>query len=98
MQENILSSGTLMRSCWKNSKTFYLPLIPILLFYKKPPVYNPQMGVGIRKKGMRKHNRTGTNYGKFKSQGTANYFDDEGKRFPQSRLEIYNGDRTTEPA
>lgn len=68
----------------------------ILLFYKKPPVYNPQMGIGIRKKGMRKHNRTGTNYGKFATQGAASYFDDQGKRFPQSVIEISNGDRTKE--
>ncbi len=68
----------------------------VLLFYKKPPIYNPQMGVGIRKKGNRKHNRIGTNYGKFASQGTTSYFDDKGKRFPQSVIEITNGDRTKE--
>jgi site-specific DNA-methyltransferase (adenine-specific) len=68
----------------------------ILVFYIKPPVYNPQMGVGIRKRGIRKHNRTGRNYGKFATQGTSYYFDDEGKRFPQSVIEITNGDRTKE--
>jgi site-specific DNA-methyltransferase (adenine-specific) len=68
----------------------------ILVFYKQLPTYNPQMGVGVRKKGMRKHDRNGTNYGKFATQGTSNYFDDEGKRFPQSVIEFTNGDRTKE--
>ena len=68
----------------------------ILVFYRKLPTYNPQMGVGIRKKGMRKHDRNGTNYGKFATQGTSSYFDDEGKRFPQSVIDFSNGDRTSE--
>ena len=68
----------------------------ILVFYRKLPTYNPQMGIGIRKKGMRKHDRNGTNYGKFATQGTSNYFDDEGKRFPQSVIDFSNGDRTSE--
>ena len=68
----------------------------ILVFYRKLPTYNPQMGLGIRKKGMRKHDRNGTNYGKFATQGTSNYFDDEGKRFPQSVIDFSNGDRTKE--
>lgn len=37
----------------------------ILIFYHKPPTYNPIMGVGVRKKGVRKADRNGTNYGKF---------------------------------
>ena len=68
----------------------------ILLFYRKLPTYNPQMGVGLRKKGNRKHDRNGTNYGKFATEGTSNYFDDEGKRFPQSVIDFSNGDRTSE--
>lgn len=68
----------------------------ILVFYRSLPTYNPQMGVGLRKKGNRKHDRNGTNYGSFATEGTSNYFDDEGKRFPQSVLDFTNGDRTTE--
>lgn len=68
----------------------------ILVFYRQLPTYNPQMGVGVRKKGMRKHDRNGTNYGKFATQGTSNYFDDKGQRFPQSVVEFTNGDRTKE--
>lgn len=68
----------------------------ILVFYRKLPTYNPQMGVGIRKKGNRKHDRNGTNYGRFATEGTSNYFDDEGKRFPQSVIDFSNGDRTSE--
>ena len=68
----------------------------ILVFYRKLPTYNPQMGVGLRKKGNRKHDRNGTNYGRFATEGTSNYFDDEGKRFPQSVIDFSNGDRTIE--
>jgi len=68
----------------------------ILVFYKQLPIYNPQMGVGLRKKGNRKHDRNGTNYGRFSTEGTSNYFDDEGKRFPQSVIDFSNGDRTKE--
>ena len=68
----------------------------ILVFYRTLPTYNPQMGVGIRKKGMRKHDRNGTNYGRFATEGQSNYFDDKGKRFPQSVLDYSNGDRTKE--
>lgn len=68
----------------------------ILIFYKSLPVYNPQMGVGLRKKGNRKHDRNGTNYGRFSTEGTSNYFDDEGKRFPQSVIDFSNGDRQSE--
>lgn len=68
----------------------------ILVFYKALPTYNPQMGVGVRKKGNRKHDRNGTNYGRFATEGTSNYFDDKGKRYPQSVLDFSNGDRTSE--
>lgn len=67
----------------------------ILLFYKKLPTYNPQMGVGLRKKGVRKADRNGTNYGKF-AVNKDDYYDDEGKRFPQSVIDFSNGDRTHE--
>lgn len=68
----------------------------ILVFYRSLPTYNPQMGVGIRKKGIRKHDRTGTNYGKFATQEKADYFDDKGKRYPQSVIDFSNGNKTTD--
>lgn len=67
----------------------------ILVFYRTLPVYNPQMGVGLRKKGIRKADRNGTNYGKF-AVNKDDYFDDEGKRFPQSIIDFSNGDRQSE--
>lgn len=67
----------------------------ILIFYDHLPTYNPQMGVGIRKKGMRKNDRNGGCYNDF-NQNRIEPFDDEGKRFPQSVIEITNGDRTIE--
>lgn len=67
----------------------------VLIFYKNPGTYNPQMGVGVRKKGVRKADRNGDNYGKFAIEIDEKY-DDEGKRFPQSVVEITNGDRTKE--
>jgi len=68
----------------------------ILVFYKKLPVYNPQMGIGKRKKGKRKNNRNGTNYGKFSINDLVEKFDDKGTRYPQSVIEFTNGDRTKE--
>lgn len=68
----------------------------ILVFYKKLPIYNPQMGTGIRKKGRATNDRTNTNYGKFGTDKEFHYFDDEGKRYPQSVLDFTNGDRTSE--
>lgn len=67
----------------------------VLVFYSKPPTYNPIMGTGIRKSGIRKADRNGDNYGKF-AINKDEKFDDEGKRFPQSVIEITNGDRTRE--
>jgi len=67
----------------------------ILVFYDKPPVYNPQMGVGIRKKGMRKNDRNGGCYNGF-NQNRIERFDDNGTRYPQSVIDITNGDRTIE--
>jgi len=66
----------------------------ILVFYRKLPTYNPQMGVGKRKKGRDTRIDNGTNYGKFTK--TKLTYDDEGKRFPQSVIEFTNGDRTHE--
>jgi site-specific DNA-methyltransferase (adenine-specific) len=68
----------------------------ILVFYKQLPVYNPQMGVGLRTIRIRKNNRTGRNYGKFGKEGMSFFSDDKGKRFPQSVIEATNGDRTQE--
>lgn len=68
----------------------------ILIFYKKLPIYNPQMGIGIRKKGRSTNDRTNTNYGKFGTNKEFHYFDDKGKRYPQSVLDFTNGDRTSE--
>lgn len=68
----------------------------ILVFYKKLPTYNPQMGVGIRKKGKAKNDRTNTNYGKFGGNKEFHTFDDGGTRYPQSVLDFTNGDRTSE--
>lgn len=67
----------------------------ILLFYRQLPTYNPQMGVGVNKKGKRNNKRNGDNYGKFKSQETALSFDDGGKRYPNSVITITNGNRET---
>ena len=68
----------------------------LLVFYRSLPTYNPQMEVGLRKKGRRKHDRNGTNYGKFAQEAMSNYFDDKGNRYPQSVIDFSNGDRTTE--
>ena len=54
------------------------------------------MGIGIRKKGRVTNDRTNTNYGKFGTDKEFHYFDDEGKRYPQSVLDFTNGDRTSE--
>lgn len=85
-----LGTGHLNANCMPMRNHEY-----ILVFYRKLPTYNPQMGVGIRKKGVRKADRNGTNYGKF-AVNKDDYFDDEGKRFPQSVIEFSNGDRTKE--
>lgn len=69
----------------------------ILVFYKKSPVYNPLMGIGVRKSGTRNNKRNGDCYGGFsKNNAETEQFDDKGKRFPQSVIEITNGDRTSE--
>lgn len=68
----------------------------LIVFYKKLPTFNPQKGVGVRKKGVRKHDRNGTNYGRFATEGQSLYFDDYGIRNPQSVIEFTNGDHTSE--
>jgi len=67
----------------------------ISVFYKKPGTYNPQMGFGKRKSGMRKNDRNGGCYNDFNNNRVAKY-DDEGTRHPQSVIDISNGDRTKE--
>lgn len=63
----------------------------ILVFYRKLPTYNPQKYIGkMRDKG-NKGSRTTTNYGTFKPTESRN---DE--YFPQSVIDITNGDRTIE--
>jgi site-specific DNA-methyltransferase (adenine-specific) len=68
----------------------------ILVFYRKQPRYNPQMGVGVRKTGIRNNKRTNSNYGEFSDKDMVGYYDDKGTRHPQSVLDFTNGDRTTE--
>jgi site-specific DNA-methyltransferase (adenine-specific) len=68
----------------------------VLVFYRKLPTYNPQMGIGIRKKGRAKNDRTNSNYGKFGGEDKYHLFDDKGTRYPQSVLDFTNGDRTTD--
>ena len=65
----------------------------ILVFYKKLPTYNPQIGIGVRKKGKVKNQRTGSNYGKFTGEIDLHEYDDEGKRYPQSVLDFSNANR-----
>jgi site-specific DNA-methyltransferase (adenine-specific) len=67
----------------------------ILVFYRELPTYNPIMGYGINKKGIRNNKRTGDNYGKFNDTDKPNYFDDGGKRYPNSVITISNGNRNT---
>lgn len=68
----------------------------ILMFYRKLPTYNPQMGVGIRKKGKVKNERLNSNYNKFGGDQDIHRYDDNGTRYPQSVLDFSNGDRQSE--
>ncbi len=68
----------------------------VIVFYRKLPTFNPQMGVGIRKKGKVKNERLNTNYNEFGGEKEYHVYDDEGRRFPQSVIEVSNGDRTSE--
>lgn len=67
----------------------------VCVFYKKLGTYNPQMGFGKRKSGMRKNDRNGGCYNDFNSNRIEK-FDDGGTRYPQSVIDITNGDRTKE--
>ena len=63
----------------------------ILVFYRKLPTYNPQMTVGkMRTKGNAKE-KSSTNYGEYKPAVSVN-----DQYFPQSVIDITNGDRTSE--
>lgn len=65
----------------------------ILVFYRSLPTYNPQKGIGVRKKRTNKNSRTGTNYGKLATEAGNSYVDDRGTRFPQSVIDFTNGTR-----
>ena len=60
----------------------------ILVFYKKLPVYNPQMQEGKPYVKKAVTNGDGGNYGKFERVGTTNV--NQGKRFPKSVITISN--------
>jgi len=63
----------------------------ILVFYKKLPIYNPQLSIGkMRKKGL-KGDRTSSNYGKFTPAEKVN-----NNYHPHSVFEFSNGDNTKE--
>ena len=63
----------------------------ILVFYRKLPTYNPQMRQGrMRTKGSKRGSTT-TNYGSYEGKTK---IDD--MYYPQSVLDITNGDRQTE--
>jgi site-specific DNA-methyltransferase (adenine-specific) len=64
----------------------------ILVFYKKLPTYNPIMGKGKNKKGVRRKTTNGDNYGAFTGEAGKRY-DDKGKRYPNSIITISNGNR-----
>jgi len=69
----------------------------ILLFYKHLPTYNPQFDVGKRKKGKRKRDRTNSCYGDLNNESQEQlHYDNKEKRYPQSIIEISNGDRINE--
>lgn len=69
----------------------------ILVFYRKLPTYNPQMSVGgKRKTGKRLQNTNGDNYGKFTLKDEDRVYDNNGINYPQSVIDISNGDRTKE--
>jgi len=67
----------------------------VLIFYRKLPTFNPQMGIGVRKKGKVKNERPNSNYGKFGKEDV-HIYDDNGTRYPQSILDFTNGDRQSQ--
>ena len=67
----------------------------ILVFYRSLPTYNPQMSIGkMKQKGRRKTSESvnPNNYGKFKDVPMVV----NDKYFPESVIDITNGDRTVE--
>jgi site-specific DNA-methyltransferase (adenine-specific) len=65
----------------------------VLIFYKSIPKYNPIMGRGINKKGIRKHDSNGENYGAKTNKNQV--YDDKGTRYPKSIIKFKTGNRTT---
>ena len=57
----------------------------VLIFYKKPPTYNPQMTEGKPYKNSHKAGDTGDNYGENKKEYS---FENQGTRFPKSILQF----------
>ncbi len=57
----------------------------ILIFYKKTPIYNPQMTEGKPYKNQHKAGDTGSNYGENKKEYS---YENEGTRFPRSVLKF----------
>ena len=60
----------------------------VLIFYKKLPVYNPQMEIGNPYTKKAVTNGDGGNYGKFKRVGSTSI--NKGERYPRSVLKISN--------
>jgi len=67
----------------------------LLAFYQELPYYNPVMGTGIRKSWRSSNHEGSTNYGAFGDE-MGRYYDDFGKRYPQSVIEFTNGNRQIE--
>ena len=57
----------------------------ILIFYKKTPIYNPQMTEGKPYKNQHSAGDTGSNYGENKKKYS---YDNKGTRFPRSVIKI----------
>lgn len=65
----------------------------ILIFYKKLPVYNPQMEIGMPYVKKAISDGDGGNYGKFTRAGSIN--ENNGERFPRSVLKFSNPNNKT---
>lgn len=64
----------------------------ILVFYKKLPVYNPQMRIGkLHERGFGKKIRKSSNYGHYNITNSKS-----NEYFPESVIEFSNGDKQTE--
>ena len=64
----------------------------ILVFYKELPIYNPQKWTGTRKKGTKKANINGPNYGDCTLE--TGYSFDYKDRYPNSIITVSNGNRS----